>query len=320
MSFSLFDNDSGGSLFARPSNNVEKPVTQKPIQVIVPKPYPGKNAPIQKPNTEVKEEPVKVEEQKEPEQPKNRYPLDPISMKNTIDSLEDLEKEVSKMFESFVTELQTLRRSNANYENICMDDESILDGVVHLVEESKKQEVEMIKSSDEIDRLLYESTAQDAQMEARHSVARVITQLDEEIARNSNLQSQYEKLQNELDNINKEIISVQNGEKTSGSYNSANQDLKNEIKELESEIQLIRTQRVELEAQTAKIKENNKLNDKPIVTYEEAMKFKTESQAGILNYFRELVASSYKSLSQSFDGKTEVSKEEIIEALQKAFA
>ncbi|EAY22327.1 hypothetical protein TVAG_378060 [Trichomonas vaginalis G3] len=272
----------------------------------------------EKPKTEVKEEKEKPKEQVKPEKQKIIYPTDPISMKNAIDGLESLEKEVNKIFESFTSELQQLHRPKAKYDYISMDDESILDGVMRLVEDSKRQEAELARSTDEIDRLIYESTAQDAQMEARQAVGRIITQIDSENGKAATLQSQLDYLQNELVGIVDEIEKTEKGEKTNANVGTDNTDLEMQIEDLETQIKYFQKTKRELETQVNRLKAENKENDKPIVTLQEAQEFKNKSIAELQNSVKDLIKNALESLSEAFFDKETVTKSDVIEALQKA--
>ena len=267
-----------------------------------------------------KNEPEKVEEKK----PKKiRYKTDPVSMKATCDGIDDVKKDIGRLFENLTNELQSLRLEFPSYDNITMNDESVLEMVIRLCEESDSQKKELRESSDIIDQLIYEATAQDAAIEARASATSVLSELDREINRNQRLQKEYQELEEQLASLQQQtkqlVESTIDENDPELLKDEENERMEQEVKELTDKLKSIKEERSSLQEGIDLLTEQNKKADVPVITKDEFIAFEQESreqiEASVLDFAKK--ASDF--MTEQFKDKDKITGQEVIDALSEAW-
>ena len=268
----------------------------------------------------ITEEEVKNEEKKEK---KVRYKTDPISMKATCDGINEVQRDIERLFENLAEELNSLQVSFPNYENITMNDESILETVIKLCEESDKQQKELKESGDKIDQLIYEATAQDAAIDARSSVSSVLNELEIETTKGQILEKEYKELKEQLSSIEKETNEIENSKIEEKSQDFIKDDeiekMEKEVKELTEKLQGLTEERKSLEDAVEILAIQNKQNNTPVVTKEEALNFQKESREKLEQMIRDLATRSDAYVSDQFKEKENLSGQEVIDIVSHSW-
>ena len=266
------------------------------------------------------EEPKKVEEKK----PKKiRYKTDPVSMKATCDGIEEVKADIGRLFENLTNELESLRLEFPSYDNITMNDESILEAVISLCEESGDQQKEIRDSSDIIDQLIYEATAQDAAIEARASAASVISELDRELNRSQRLEKEYQELEEQLASLEKQTKEIQesaiNEDDPELLKDEENEKMEQEVKELTERLNAMREEQKSLHEGMTILAEQNKKADVPVVSKEEFLTYQQESREQIENTILEFSKTASEYISEKFKDQEKVTGQEVIDAIAESW-